>query len=158
MADDHPLHQHADDHDENRASEDRGDKGVRVAIGQPAGIAAKHEHGAVSEIENAEHAVDDGQADETNASKAPSTKPLKHCDMKLAQLIIWSRNSGQNDRDAAPRAAEIARGAACHVGIRCSRRGYSRTRPVSASAGRPAPPLGPPSSPPCSSCPWAPCP
>src|SRR5215475_5561474 len=26
--------------------------------------------------------------DETNASKAPSTKPLKHCDMKLAQLII----------------------------------------------------------------------
>ena len=26
--------------------------------------------------------------DEISASKAPSTRPLKHCDMKLAQLII----------------------------------------------------------------------
>ena len=26
--------------------------------------------------------------DEINASNAPSTKPLKHCDMKFAQLII----------------------------------------------------------------------
>src|ERR1044072_4890468 len=26
--------------------------------------------------------------DEISASRAPSTRPLKHCDMKLAQLII----------------------------------------------------------------------
>jgi hypothetical protein len=34
--------------------------------------------------------------DETSASKAPSTRPLKHWEMKVAQLIIGRINSGQN--------------------------------------------------------------
>src|SRR5262245_25195446 len=39
--------------------------------------------------------------DEISASKAPSTRPLKHCDMKLAQLIIGHPTS---DGEAAPQA------------------------------------------------------
>ena len=62
VADDHPLHHHADQHDEQRAGDDGDDEGARIGIGDPAGVAAEHEHRAVREVEDAERAVDDGQA------------------------------------------------------------------------------------------------
>src|SRR5262249_38030705 len=42
--------------------------------------------------------------DETSASKAPSTRPLKHCEMKLAQLIMGRGNSGQTAEMPQPQA------------------------------------------------------
>jgi len=62
VADDHPLHDDADDHDEKRAAKDGGDERAGVVIRQPAGITAQHEHGAVRQIENAERAIDDRQS------------------------------------------------------------------------------------------------
>jgi hypothetical protein len=56
------LHHHADDHDEHRAGKDGDNERARIGIGQPAGVAAEHEHGAVSEIEHAEGAVNDGES------------------------------------------------------------------------------------------------
>ena len=37
-------------------------KEPRVGVGDPAGVAAEHEHRAVREVEDAERAVDDRQA------------------------------------------------------------------------------------------------
>ena len=44
--------------------------------------------------------------DEMSASKAPSTNPLKHCDMKLGQLII-DRAIRASSREAAPQANRV---------------------------------------------------
>ena len=62
MADDAAFHHHADQHDEQRAGDDRDDERAGIAIGDPAGVAAEHEHGAMREVEHAERAVDDRQA------------------------------------------------------------------------------------------------
>ena len=61
VTDDHALHHHADQHDEQRAGDDGDDEGAGIGVGDPAGIAAEHEHGAVREVEHAERAVDDRQ-------------------------------------------------------------------------------------------------
>ena len=62
VADDDALHHHADEHHEQRAGDNGDDERTRVGIGQPAGIAAEHEHRAVREVEDAERAVDDRQS------------------------------------------------------------------------------------------------
>src|SRR5215813_11049109 len=50
--------------------------------------------------------------DATSASKAPSTRPLKHCDMKLAQLIIGRAGP---DKTAMPRRRRLRSPAARRV-------------------------------------------
>ncbi len=71
VADDHALHHHADQHDEQRTGDDGDDKGARIGIGDPAGVAAEHEHRAVGKVEDAERAVDDGQAGGDQRQKRP---------------------------------------------------------------------------------------
>ena len=61
IADDQPLHQHADQHHEQRAGDHRDDERAGIGVGDPAGIAAQHEHRAMREVEHAKHAVDDRQ-------------------------------------------------------------------------------------------------
>src|SRR6185312_8461550 len=120
--------------------------------------------------------------DEISASSAPSTSPLKHCDTKLAQLITLSpamdadcpaaswpgcpghpHAQGVDSRhiaryDVAVKVPSPPRRGGEGDGVRYSRRACSRRHPASASAARRAALRGLPSSLPCSSCPWAPCP
>src|ERR1043165_4336714 len=53
--------------------------------------------------------------DEIRASRAPSTRPLKHCDMKLAQLIIVRQFRTRN-REAPPQAVKTAGGTTPRIG------------------------------------------
>ena len=57
-----PLHHHAKQHDEQGTGDDGDDERAAVGIGDPAGVAAEHEHRAMRQIEDAERAVDDRQA------------------------------------------------------------------------------------------------
>src|SRR6185437_4741896 len=61
MADDDPLHQYADDHDEQRARDHRDDERAGVLERDITGVAAEHEHRAMREVEHPERAIDDGQ-------------------------------------------------------------------------------------------------
>ena len=61
VTDDDALDENADDHAEQRAADHRGDVRAGVAVGQPAGVTAEHEHGAVREVQHAERAIDDGE-------------------------------------------------------------------------------------------------
>jgi hypothetical protein len=61
VADDDTLRHHANDHDEDRSGDHGDNERTRVAVGDPARVAAEHEHRAVREIEDAERPVDDGQ-------------------------------------------------------------------------------------------------
>src|SRR5262245_61142963 len=94
MANDHPLYQQADDHDENGASYDRSNEGVRVAIGQPASITAKHEHGAVREIEDAERAVDDGQTGRDQREQSAQHQAVETLRYEIGPIDHQSSNSG----------------------------------------------------------------
>src|SRR5690348_5835550 len=124
--------------------------------------------------------------EEISASSAPSTSPLKHCEIKLPQLITppsvirlglflpvrralaphclqsYNRQPWERRLVACPRPSVnllriIDAEQALARDVRCSRPDGSRTRRASASAARPARPREPPSSPPCSSWPSAPC-
>ena len=77
MADDDPLHHHADQHDEQRAGDDGDDERAGVGIGDPAGVAAEHEHRAVREIEHAERAVDDRQAGGDQREQRAEHQPVE---------------------------------------------------------------------------------
>src|SRR5262249_28028957 len=49
----------------------------RVAVGQPAGIAAEHEHRAMRQVENAERAVDDCQPRRDQSQQGTEDEPVK---------------------------------------------------------------------------------
>ena len=77
VADDHALHHHADQHDEQRAGDDGGDERARIGVGDPAGVAAEHEHRAMREIQHAERAVDDGEARGDQRKKRAEHQPVE---------------------------------------------------------------------------------
>ena len=77
MADDQPLHHHANQHHEQRAGDHGDDEGAGIGIGDPAGIAAEHEHRAMREIEHAEHAVDDRQAGGDQREQRAQHQPVE---------------------------------------------------------------------------------
>ncbi len=62
MADDDELDQSSDDEQEQRPGDDGDGEGAGRLERDEAGIAAEHEHGAVRQVEDAERAVDDGEA------------------------------------------------------------------------------------------------
>src|SRR4051812_47104208 len=62
MTDDHTLHHDTDEHDENGSGDHRSNERPCVAVGEPTGVAAEHEHRAVREVQYSERAVNDGQA------------------------------------------------------------------------------------------------
>ena len=86
VADDHPLHHHADQHDEQRAGNDGDDEGAGIGVGDPAGIAAEHEHRAVREIEDAERAVDDRQAGRDQRQKGAEHHAVEHLRNKIGPV------------------------------------------------------------------------
>ena len=62
MADDDALHRDAEDeHEEGAGDQSASGERAGILIGDDAGIAADHEHGAMREIEHAQRAVDDRQ-------------------------------------------------------------------------------------------------
>ena len=69
MADDQPLHQHPNEHHKERTRDNRQDKRPGIGIGNPAGVAAQHEHRAVGEVKHAERAIDDRQAGRNQREK-----------------------------------------------------------------------------------------
>ena len=62
VADDPALNRHADQHHEQGAGDDGDDERAGIGVGDPASVAAEHEHRAVREVQHAERAVDDGEA------------------------------------------------------------------------------------------------
>ena len=148
-----PLHHHADEHDEQGTGDDGDDERAAVGVGDPAGVAAEHEHRAVRQIEDAERAVNDRQAGgdqrEERAEHQPvealryEIRPVDHVVARLGEdrvPTLWpastrpampnpSRRYGRHDgvnAPSAPRRAERA------VSVRCNRRACSRRRRVSA--------------------------
>ena len=77
IADDQPLRQHPDQHHEQRAGDHRQDEGAGIGIGDPAGVAAEHEHRAMGEIQHAQHAVDDRQAGGDQREQRAEHQPVE---------------------------------------------------------------------------------
>ncbi len=77
VADNQAFHQHADDHNEQRAGDEGDDKGAGETIAEPAGIAAEHEHSAVREVEHAERAVNDRQAGRNQRQQRAEHQPIE---------------------------------------------------------------------------------
>ena len=77
MPDDDALHQDAEDRHEQRSGDDGDDEGPGIIIGDIAGIAADHEHRAMRQIENAERAVNDGQARRDQRQQRTERQPVE---------------------------------------------------------------------------------
>ena len=86
VADDHQLHHRSDQHDEQRAGNDGDDEGARISVGDPASIAAQHEHCAVREIEDAERAVDDRQARRDQREKGAEYNAVENLRNKIGPV------------------------------------------------------------------------
>jgi hypothetical protein len=101
ITDDHTFHDHADQHDEKGARDHRHDKRVGVGKGEPPGIPAEHEHGAVREIEHPERAVDDRQARSHQRQKGAEheaveqlrykIRPVDHSRTSRTAIVVFSR-------------------------------------------------------------------
>src|SRR5262249_45976210 len=103
MADDDALDQYADDHDKKRSRDHRRDERPGVAVGQPAGIAAEHEHGAMREIEDAERAIDDGEARGDQRKQRAEHQPVETLRNEIGPI---DHGSATVARKAAPQAAK----------------------------------------------------
>ncbi len=86
VPDDRPLHHHADQHDEQRARDHGDDERPRIAVGEPAGIAAQHEHRPVREVENAERAVNDRQAGRDQRKQRAEHQPVETLRNEIAPV------------------------------------------------------------------------
>ena len=114
VADDQPLHHHANQHHEERASDDGEDEGPGIAVGDPAGIAAEHEHRAMRQVKDAERAIDDRQAGGNQRQQRAEHQPVEalryevgpvdHASARLkttyAGLLATILRSGKQDPQA----------------------------------------------------------
>ena len=164
MPDDDALHHDADDRHKQRPGDDGDDERSGIAVGDIAGVTAEHEHRTMREVQNAERAVDDGQARRDQRQQSAERQPVEQLRYEISPVdhgcVARTRGSVEISCDSpttqTPRAGILRprrRGQPSISGVVAEV--DSRTRPASASGPCRARFRRCRSSLPCPSCPSA---
>src|SRR6185437_10510566 len=102
VANDDPLHQHAEDRDEQGADDNRYDERSGIGVGHPSGVTAEHEHRAMREVQDAERAVDDGEPRRDQREQCAEYQPIEALRDEIAPIDHKFSSSPRSSRPGFP--------------------------------------------------------